>query len=242
MKIGVAQTRSISGDIEQNIARHTVFVETAVSHHANLLIFPELSLTNYEPTLAQALAVQPDDPRLDTFQTLADAGQIIIGVGMPTQNQPRPCISLVMFRPNQPRTIYSKQYLFPDEEPFFVPGPASTGLMDTDPNIALAICYELSVPQHAADAFKNNAKIYAASVAKTEKGVENAHKRLSAIASQYGMTVFMSNCVGVADGTECAGQSAVWNNKGLLLGQLDDKNEGILLFDTATQELIKELA
>jgi predicted amidohydrolase len=90
MKICVAQTRYITGEIEQNIERHKVFMATAVAHHADIIIFPELSLTGYEPTLAQALVIQQDDRRLDIFQTLADVGQIVIGVGAPTQNQPRP--------------------------------------------------------------------------------------------------------------------------------------------------------
>ena len=119
MKCCVAQIKSITGDIERNIERHKEFVATAVSHHANLIIFPELSLTGYEPTLAQALAIQPDDPRLDRFQTMANAGKIIIGVGAPTQHQPRPCISLILFRPQQPRNLYTKQYFHEDEEPFF---------------------------------------------------------------------------------------------------------------------------
>jgi len=236
MKICMAQTRSMAGEIQQNIERHKLVVGTAVTHHANFIIFPELSLTGYEPTLAQALAIEPDDPRLDGFQTLADAAQITIGVGVPTQNQPRPCISLVIFQPNQPRYTYSKQHLFPTEEPFFVHGPASTGLIGISQNMALAICYEISVSQHAEAAFTNGAQMYIASVAKSVKGTEHAHKRLPEIASQYGMTVFMSNCVGVAGGIEHGGQSAVWNNKGLLLGQLDNKNEGILIFDTETQE------
>ena len=235
MKICLAQSRAVTGNIEQNIERHRVFVETAVSHQANLIIFPELSLTGYEPTLAQALAIQSDDPLLDDFQALADTNQITIGVGMPTHNQPRPCISLVIFQPNQPRYTYSKQYLFPDEEVFFVRGPASTGLIDHSKNIALAICYEISVPQHAEDAFYNKAKMYMASVAKSVKGTQQAHKRLSKIAGQYGMMAFLSNCVGVADGVTCGGQSAVWNDRGLLLGQLDDSNEGLLIFDTDTQ-------
>jgi predicted amidohydrolase len=113
MKICVAQTRPVTGDIQQNIEKHKVFVATAVSHQASLIIFPELSLTGYEPTLAQALAIQPNDSRLDVFQTIADAGEIVIGVGAPTQNQPRPCISLLIFQPHQPRQIYAKQYLHP---------------------------------------------------------------------------------------------------------------------------------
>ncbi len=237
MKICVAQTRPVTGDIVQNVERHRVFVATAVAHQAHIIIFPELSLTGYEPTLAQALAISPDDARLDVFQTLADAGPITIGVGVPTQNQPRPSISLVIFRPQQPRQTYTKQYLHADEEPFFVSGPPTAGLIGDKNQAALAICYELSVPQHAADAFSNRANIYIASVAKFANGVAQAGERLAEVARQYGMTVLMANSVGLADGGNCAGGTAVWNPNGALLGQLDDQNEGLLIFDTQTQEL-----
>jgi predicted amidohydrolase len=76
-----------------------------------------------------------------------------------------------------------------------------------------------------------------ASVAKTAKGLDGAVPTLAEIARKYSMTVLMANCVGESDGGECAGNTAVWNSKGLLVGQLDDRNEGILLFDTDTEEV-----
>ena len=241
MKVCVAQTRPVTGDIKQNIARHKVFVATAVSHQASLIIFPELSLTGYEPTLAQALAIQPNDSRLDVFQTIADAGEIVIGVGAPTQNEPRPCISLIIFRPHQPRQVYSKQFLHEDEEPFFVGGEQVSGLIGDKNEAALAICYELSVPEHAFAASSNGAKIYIASVAKFAKGVAQANERLAEIARQHSMTVFMANAVGLADGGECAGGTAVWHVNGQRAGQLDNTHEGVLIFDTNTQELTEKI-
>ncbi|MAT98852.1 MAG: carbon-nitrogen hydrolase family protein [Anaerolineaceae bacterium] len=241
MKICVAQTRPITGDIARNIERHKAFVATAVSHQANLIIFPELSLTGYEPTLAQALAIQPDDPRLDVFQTLADTGQIMIGVGAPTQNQSRPCISLIIFQTNRPRQLYTKHYLHEDELPFFTSGERVSGLVGDKNEVALAICYELSVPQHAAAAAGSGAAIYIASVAKFVNGMEKANKRLAEIARQHHMTVFMANCIGPADGAECAGQSAVWNCEGTLVARLDVRNEGVLIFDTVTETFIQEM-
>ena len=239
MKICIAQTSPITGDIQRNIENHKRFIELAISHRADTIIFPELSLTGYEPTLAAALAAHPDDLRLADFQTMADAGQITIGVGLPTINQPHPCISLLIFQPHQARQTYPKQYLHADEEPFFIGGQRTAGLIGDKANVALAICYELSVPEHAAAAFNNGAKIYIASVAKFMNGIDKAHKRLAKIAKQYGMTVFMANCVGWADGAECAGKSAVWNQDGVLVGQLDNTNEGTLIFDTDTHELIE---
>jgi predicted amidohydrolase len=84
-------------------------------------------------------------------------------------------------------------------------------------------------------------QIYIASVAKFVHGVEQAHKRLAEIAQQYAITTFMANCIGPADGAECAGQSAVWNPQGKLVGQLDDTNEGILVLNTATQALTETM-
>ena len=106
--------------------------------------------------------------------------------------------------------------------------------------MALAICYELSVPEHAESAYQSGAEVYIASVAKSADGVEKAVKRLSEIANKYSMTVLMSNCVGHCDNFESAGKSSIWNDKGLLIGQLNDANEGIIIIDTGTQELIKK--
>jgi predicted amidohydrolase len=45
MKICVAQTRAIKGDIQSNIDNHKKLIDLAISNGANIVIFPELSLT-----------------------------------------------------------------------------------------------------------------------------------------------------------------------------------------------------
>jgi predicted amidohydrolase len=103
--------------------------------------------------------------------------------------------------------------------------------------IAMAICYEISVPLHAKQAHKNGSQIYIASVAKTISGMKKALETLSETAKRYSMVVLLSNCVGECEGKEAGGRSSVWNNKGILLGQLDNVNEGMLILDTTTQEV-----
>ncbi len=75
---------------------------------------------------------------------------------------------------------------------------------------------------------------------KRQKVLKKAHTGLSEIAGRYGMTVVMSNSVGMCEDGLCAGKSAVWNSKGELLAQLDDVNEGILILDTETQTVDKK--
>lgn len=235
----MAQTKPFRGDIQKNIESHKKFVEKAASEGASLIIFPELSLTGYEPTLAKALATWFDDKRFDNFQHISDAKQISIGVGMPIRKEKGISIGMILFQPGQQRKLYSKKFLHPDEEAFFVSGDNINSIRVNETDITLAICYEISIPEHTEAAAKTGSKIYIASVAKFVHGIDKALTTLADIARKYSMTVMMSNCVGNSDGYECAGKSSVWDDKGLLVGQLNDKSEGILVVDTVTEEVIE---
>lgn len=103
MRIALAQTRPIKGDIAGNTAAHLELVERAVRHRAEVVVFPELSLTGYEPELARGLALGLDDPRLDEFQRISDASPLTIAVGAPTSTHSRPRISLLIFQPGRAR-------------------------------------------------------------------------------------------------------------------------------------------
>ncbi len=241
MKICIAQTKPVKGNVEANVEHHQTFISLAVSAAAELIIFPELSLTGYEPTLAKALATCQDDTRFDVLQQVSNANGISIGTGAPIKMEEGICIGMIFFQPFAGRQTYFKKYLHADEEPFFIGGKDFYGSIGDNTKIALAICYEISIPEHSANAYKNGAEIYIASVVKTAKGVEKAIETLSAIANQYSMTVLMANAVGEADGTEIGGKSSVWNNKGLLQGQLSATTEGLMVFDTQTGEITEQL-
>jgi predicted amidohydrolase len=239
MKICAAQTRPIKGDIQGNIRNHTRLINEAVSLASDLIIFPELSLTGYEPEIAASLAVFPDNNGLDDFQYMADADHISIAVGVPTPANPiGTCISLVLFQPQTPRQVYSKQFIHPDEGPYFIAANPTTDWTINNLRIAPAICYEITVPQHANNAFKRGVQMYVASVAKFVSGIDTAHHQMSAIAKKLGVPALMTNCVGTCDNQQCGGASACWNDNGELIGRLDGINEGILVYDTATQACI----
>jgi predicted amidohydrolase len=235
MKIAVAQTKPVTGDINSNIQNHVILTTLAADNGADIIIFPELSLTGYEPSLAKQLATDINDSRFDIFQQLSDAKQISIGVGVPIKAGTGITITMLIFQPDKPRQANSKKYLHADEEPFFVSGENLPGLIVNNTPVALAICYEITIQAHTENAFKSGALFYIASVAKTVKGVEKAWTGLSEIAGKYGMTVLLSNSVGLCEDGVCGGKSAVWNNKGALLGQLNDTGEGVLILDTNTQ-------
>lgn len=236
MKLCSAQIQPIKGNIENNIQKHIYFINLATENGANLIFFPELSLTGYEPTLAKELATTQEDNRLDIFQEISNTKQIIICIGIPTQHQNDICISMVIFQPQTSRQIYSKQILHADEYPYFVNGNKQVFISYEKHKIAFAICFESLQIEHAENAAENGAKIYLASVAKSAKGVEKANLHYPQIAKNLNLTVLMANSVGPADDFVSTGNSAVWNNEGTLLAQLDDSHEGIIIYDVETQE------
>lgn len=235
MKLCVAQTRPIKGNSEGNIENHIRLIHLAVLHGAEIIIFPELSLTGYEPSLSKTLATTQEDSRFDIFQEISDTKKIIIGVGIPTKQNTGICISMVIFQPQISRQTYSKQLLHTDEYPYFTNGDTQIFLTKKEHKIAPAICFESLQIEHSSNASKNGANIYFASVAKSAKGVEKAYQHYPEIAKKFNMTVLMSNCLGQNDDFASVGNSAVWNNEGVLLEQLNDTDEGLLIFDTTTQ-------
>ncbi len=239
MKIGIAQTRPIKGNIAANIEAHKKFIDLALTQMTDAIFFPELSLTGYEPNLASKLATTQEDIRLDLFQDTSNTHNIIIGLGLPTQANSTFRISMILFTPNKPRQTYSKQLLHADELPYFEKGTEQVIITSGTQKIAPAICYESLQPSHSKNAFQLGSTIYLASVAKSETGIEKAFALFPTIAQQYAMPVLLTNSIGYCDNFLSAGQSAVWTKDGKLAGQLTNNSEGILLFDTDSEEVIE---
>ena len=240
MKICAAQIKPIKGDVDTNIAIHKTVIASAVAKQVDVIFFPELSITGYEPTLAKELATTQDDERFDEFQTMSDGSGITIGVGMPTKSNAGDLISMIIFQPHQPRQTYSKQLLHSDEVPYFICGQQEVVLTINQEKIAPAICYESLQPEHADRAADKGANIYIASVAKPDRGVAKALKHYPTIAKKHSMPVLMSNCLGPSDDFESVGHSAFWNQDGRLVGQLDDMTEGILVYDTSAGTVLAD--
>jgi predicted amidohydrolase len=241
MKICIVQTRPIKGSISDNIEVHKKFIDLALTYNSEAIFFPEMSLTSYEPELAKELATDQYDNRLGIFQQISNNNKIIIGLGLPTITESQIRISMIIFEPNKPRQTYSKQQLHSDELPYFVNGVGQVLIIKDKTKIAPAICYESLQPTHSEEAFKLGANIYLASVAKSANGIEKAFKHYPRVAKQYAMPVLMSNCVGFCDNFLSVGKSSVWTKEGKLVAQLDDKAEGILIFDTETEEVIERI-
>lgn len=241
MRVAIAQIKAIKGNVEKNIENHLKWIKQAIQNNADILVFPELSVTGYEPDLAENLATNQDDRRLDEIQSLSDRNGITIGVGLPTKDESDTFVSMIIFQPHMERITYSKQYLYPPEEPIFKAGKNPLVLNFETEIISPAICYETFNKAHCEFAKRNKATIYIASVLSSINGIDAELKKLSDIAKNNNLVTFMANYVGESGGYKCAGKSSVWDTTGKLIGQLDSETEGILIYDTEIKEIVKKI-
>src|SRR5215472_12732137 len=84
--IAAAQSTSVPGDVSRNIAHHLRFGAMAAERGVQLLVFPELSLTGYELTIARANGVRPDSSDLDPLRDWATHAHMTVVVGAPVLN------------------------------------------------------------------------------------------------------------------------------------------------------------
>lgn len=227
--IALAQSASKRGKLEENLQTHQQLIELAAENGAQLIAFPELSLTGYEPDLASDLGFIEDDVRLNPLKELAARHQIIILAGAPFRTEEGLHIAAFILYPNREVKIYTKHYLHPGEEKFFIPGNLNPAIPLGQEKIAVAVCADIANPLHPEDAAKAGCTLYLASAFITPGGYEVDANLLKEYALQHQMPVMLANYSGNSGGFESAGRSALWSENGQLVGEFNGSGEGLLL-------------
>jgi predicted amidohydrolase len=238
--VAVVQSIAVPGDLARAVSDHARLAIQAAQQGARLAIFPELSLTGYSLDLTPADAITPDDPRLQILQQVADANDIVLVAGAPIDAESGLHIGALCFVPRGPAVIYSKRYLHAGEEKTFAPGCGGEPLSIHDHVVGMAICAEITHPEHALEAARRNADIYAASCFITPNGYAYDSQLLAGYAREHRMMVLLAN-FGNGNGTlMSAGRSAIWSATGALLIQGPPEGEAILLAKTNAVPLDEE--
>jgi predicted amidohydrolase len=230
MIIAAAQTIPKNENISGNLEDHIRLIRLAASHGAQLILFPELSITGYVREKAEILEFVTGDPRINDLRSLSISENIIIIAGAPIRLDSGLHIGAFVLFPDQSEIIYTKQYLHDGEEIYYMPGNHNGFQIRLDnESIALAICADITNSSHAIKAASLNSSIYLASLFYTPNGISEGYEMLQQYAKELSMSVLMSNFGGLSYALEAAGKSAFWNNEGELIASFDGIGEGLLI-------------
>jgi predicted amidohydrolase len=227
----VAAIQSIArpGDLPASVDDHSRLAARAAERGASLAVFPELSLTGYDRGLTRADAITASDARLRPIQQVADSHHITIVAGAPLESARGLQIGALCFSPHRSPVTYSKRFLHEGEEIAFVPGLGGEPLMVGSESIGIAICAEITHPEHAQEAARRGASIYAASCFITPDGYARDAALLAEYAVRHRMAVLMANYGAATSAWKSAGRSAIWSAGGKLLARAATEGEEIVV-------------
>jgi predicted amidohydrolase len=238
--IAAAQTIPIRGDVGANVERHLQLARAAAKEEAQVLVFPELSLTGYEMDLAWDLAFSPGDTRLAPLIDAAAACSMTLVVGAPVRTGPRLHIAAFILFPDRAVDLYTKHHLGafsnsascdgivpPAEATVFHPGDINPLVCFGAHTAAVAVCADTGRSSHPQAAAARGATTYLASMFVIPSEFERETARLRSYAVRHTMAVVMANYGGPSGGLASAGRSAIWSEAGELLAQLDSSGAGI---------------
>ena len=238
MILATAQTHPKIQDLEFNSHQHVQLIELASVEHADLILFPELSLTGYFRTDPEQHAYVRNDDRLAMFDQLAISCKMTIAIGLPFDSGKGIHIATMIFGPKGNRKVYTKRHLHGEEAVNYQACHNFNPQLDFDGlKASFAICYDIHSVDHAADAKAMGSALYLASIFYSHTGIQQGHDDLASYARELGIGVLMANYCRKHWDLEAGGRSAYWNQKGQLVGELDENRVGLLIIDTESEKL-----
>jgi predicted amidohydrolase len=251
MKVALAQVSSRLGDIDKNLERHIYFVEKARRKKANLVVFPELSLTGYTlMDLVADVALNPGvHPVFKELKVLSRGIDLVVGF---VEEKEKGIFynSAAYLTGGRIAHIHRKVFLptfgMFEEARFFGQGRSFRPFDTRFGRAGLMICRDFLSYGASYLLFAGGSDLIIVVSAAPGRGfreeggfVTSRMWELMGEAISYFSTAFViyTNRVGFEDGKAFAGGSLVFNPKGQLIARASDIDEEMLLADLRLDEL-----
>lgn len=232
--LALAQINTTLGNVQANLAKHLDLIKEARQQGADLVVFPELSLTGYilqdlVPTVA--CRPQADDP---VFHNLLEASRKIdVVVGFVDEDaRHRFYIALAYLAQGQVLHVHHKVYLptygLFDERRFFAPGDRIQAFDTRFGRMGILICEDFWHVSPPYLLWQDGADLLVFSSASPGRGLNHSSQLVSsawvehinrAYASLFTIFIAHSNRSGFEDGLNFWGGSTLYDPNGKLVVQ-----------------------
>lgn len=147
LRIVMAQLNFTVGDIDGNLKKHLDAIKQAKEMHADLIIFPELSITGYPPEDLLHRHSFIEDANRALKKIMAEAKNLYCIIGIAYFEKKRLRNGCVLVHDNKILASYAKQrlpnYAVFDEARYFTPGKKSVVVNIEGLSIGLLICEDI---------------------------------------------------------------------------------------------------
>ncbi len=250
-KIAVAQIDSIVGDLQKNVDHHIDFIKHAISEKADIIVFPELSLTGYSVKDLNwdiALRAEPQ-PLFSKLLTLSKKITIILGA-VEEDTTYGIYNSVFLFEDEKihsaHKKIYPPTYGMFEEMRYFSSGKDVRCFNSKHGKLGIIVCedlWHLSLPYILAHDGAEVIIGIAASPTRingsqgeltTATVNHEQHRVYARLLSTY---VVWSNRVGIEDGVNFWGGSHIVDPSGATVGKAKNFEEDLIFTEIKEQEI-----
>lgn len=147
LRLALSQFGAALGDVAANLAHMRAALTAGADADADVVCFPELSLSGYLLWAADYTDALLDDVEAAERVLAADSRRLAVSVvyGAPLRAPPRGLRNAVILQePDGRQLVYHKTHLVAKEQEVFVPG---SEFVVTDHGIGLGCCYDLAFPE-----------------------------------------------------------------------------------------------
>lgn len=213
VRIAIAQTRAVLGDIDKNLDMHYNYIEEAIHQEKDLIVFPELSLTGYSlKDAVYDVALEAKDSKYDTLRTLSK--HISIVVGAVELNERFEIYNSLFFYENgallsRHRKVYLPTYGLFEEERYFSAGSRFRAFESKLGRLGMLICEDIWHPTSGLILAHDGASFIIVAAAGVSRGMdesgipgnvrtwETINRSVAITSTSY---LVFANRVGVEDG------------------------------------------
>lgn len=242
MLVSIAQINLHVGNIETNTRKIIGCISEAREHRAELVIFPEMTITGYPP---EDLLLRPAF-LARTAHALAKIASYTAGIGAlvghPTMKNGRLFNSVSYLRDGEIHETYDKKHLpnygVFDEKRYFSAGSETRKIMLGSIPAALSICEDLWAPEHAQSARDMGARLLISVNASPFRLNISAQRKemLRKRAEETGLGIVYVNLVGGQDELVFDGGSIVVAESGEPVFQAPQFEEGQYLVEISESD------
>ena len=225
LKVALAQMTCIKADKNKNINKMRTFAEKARKEKAKLVVFPELSLTDYVVRdFLYELAEPVPGPSVEKIAEIAKENKLYMVFGMPEKSEKAESViynTAVLVGPGGYIGKYRKMYLPThsvfEEKRYFRPG-YETPVFETElGKIGLTICYDVFFPEVSRALKLKGAQIIIC-ISASPAVRRNFFETLTAArAIENNTFVIYVNLVGIEEGLQFWGGSRIISPSGSII-------------------------
>jgi len=245
MKVALAQMKQ-EGTVKENLEKSILFIREAAENQADLILFPEVQLTEFFPQYEKkdvaTYRLRRDSEEVKALQTACKEGHIIAipNIYLEEKNCAYDASLFIdkegtilgaqkMVHVAQAKQFYEQDYYTPSDDGFQV--------FDTEfGKIGIVVCFDRHYPESIRTEALMGADLILIPTVNTKAEPSKMFEwELRVQAFQNSVAIAMCNRVGIEDAMEFSGESIVVDANGNVLTKADDK-EQILYVDIDLNE------